>query len=67
MYEEIKKRGDEAYWNDLHQKNGLKKVDVHNYYFTIFENIAKRCERNYHLRGLINRYDDFIYRIFEEN
>lgn len=66
MYDEIlktKSKGD--YWQDLKDNHGLCKEDVKVFYETIYEIIALRCYNDIRLRGMIDLYDDLMYRIFE--
>lgn len=65
MYDEITKtKSQRDYWINLKYNHNLKKEDVKEFYELIYDTIAIRCYNDIRLRGMINLYDDLLFRIF---
>lgn len=66
MKDSIDKQGIDNYWENFSNIYNLKRDDVREYYEEIYSTLEFRCYENLRLRPLIDRYDDLIYRIFEQ-
>lgn len=60
----VETQGSKTYWRNLRDKYNLDESEVAEYYAIIYDSLSLRCY-NYHLlRGLINLYDQLLYKVF---